>query len=72
MLIYVSLATIGCGLLNNETSTVSYNWINMTIQFCVEVCRGALMPIAAITVNKLNFLSQLFRNFIILLFINSD
>ena len=55
-LLFFLLATIGCGLMNNETSTtISYTWINMTIQFCVEVCRGALLPIAAITVAKYYF-----------------
>jgi len=47
---FFSPATIGCGLLNNITSVASYISINMTIQICVEVCRGALMPIAAIKV----------------------
>ena len=51
---------LGCVQVSNNDSTVPviYDSPNMTIQFCVEVCRGIDKPIVAVKVNNL---SQFFR-----------
>ena len=43
------LAMIGCGVLKNGTmSTVEYHSPFMTIQFCLEACKGKELTIALI------------------------
>ena len=39
---------------SNASVSVTYTSPNMTIQYCVEVCRGANKPIAALIVIKFN------------------
>ena len=53
---------LGCVQVSNNDSTVPviYDSPNMTIQFCVEVCRGIDKPIAAVKVNICLSFSGLF------------
>lgn len=49
------LGYLRCGQMDSNASVpVAYTSPNMTIQFCVEVCKGANKPIAALNVIKFN------------------
>ena len=46
------LGHLGCGQVD-DILTVNFSSPNMTIQFCVEVCRGLKLNIAAVIVRTL-------------------
>ena len=53
---------LGCGMILNSTVNSSYVSPNMTIQFCVEACRGVGLSVAAAQVRKISKFNTIYSS----------